>query len=192
MRVLLIDNYDSFTWNLFQLLRSCGVACNVRTHDSVTIEEIRLMKPDRIVISPGPGAPRDAGISCEVVRAFAGKIPILGVCLGHQCIAEVFGTRVIHAPNVMHGKTSEIFHTGSGLFRGIPSPFPAARYHSLIVDRVPQEFSLTAWTGTATNQGLIMGITHTTLPIFGIQFHPESFLTSNGEKLIKNFLSLKR
>lgn len=188
MKILLIDNYDSFTFNLYQQIERLGGRVDVRKHD----EACEPDKYDAIVISPGPKAPRDAGISCDIIREFYGKKPILGVCLGHQCIGEVFGAKTIHAPQVMHGKTSDIEHTGKGLFAGAPEPFRVARYHSLIVDRVPDEFELTAWTrcqsaSEAKHHNIIMAISHVSAPTFGVQFHPESFLTEGGDILIKNF-----
>ena len=188
VNVLLIDNYDSFTWNLWQLIRTLGAGCDVRTHDRVSIADVERLKPDRIVISPGPGSPRDAGVSCDVIRRFAGAVPILGVCLGHQCIAEVFGSHVVHAPRVMHGKTSPVFHDGKNIFRGLPSPFDAARYHSLVAEELPADFDLLAWTGSQKKPDLIMAMAHRVYPLIGIQFHPESFLTQNGEALMRHFL----
>ena len=191
MRVLLIDNYDSFTWNLFQQIRALGVKCIVKKNDEITIKQIKAASPDRIILSPGPGSPKESGISLDLLREFSGKIPVLGVCLGHQCIAHVFGklSDVIHAPKVMHGKTSDIFHDGKSIFTGVPSPFKAARYHSLVIKSVPKDFVLTAWTGTQKKPEVIMGIRHKTWPLFGVQFHPESFMTKQGEKLMKNFLT---
>lgn len=190
MRTLLIDNTDSFTWNLAQQIRSLGVTCEVIGNADITVEEIRKMNPDRIVLSPGPGSPEDAGVSLGILRELSSEMPILGVCLGHQCMAHIFGVPryVGHAKSVMHGKTSLISHTGKSLFQGIPSPFPAARYHSLIVKKLPNDFELLAWTGAEKE---IMAMKHTELPIFGVQFHPESFLTKHGEKLMNNFLTGK-
>lgn len=191
MRVLLIDNTDSFTWNLAQQIRALGAACDVVGNTAITIREIQKLKPDHIVLSPGPGSPESAGVSLDILRELSGSVPILGVCLGHQCMAHVFGGRhyVGHAAEVMHGKTSKIFHTGTSIFQRIPSPFLAARYHSLIVKKLPEDFELLAWTGSGTERE-IMAMKHRTLPLFGVQFHPESFLTKHGEKLMKNFLSI--
>lgn len=183
MRILLIDNYDSFTYNLYQQICRLGGDATVRKHDDISFGEVR--NHDAIVISPGPKKPSDSGFSCEVISAFYKSKPILGVCLGHQCIGEVFGAKTVRAPKVMHGKTSSVFHNGNGIFKGIKNPFKAARYHSLVIDRVPEEFSLTAWTRDKT----IMGIEHDQYPVFGVQFHPESFLTESGDKLIRNFLN---
>lgn len=191
MKVLLIDNIDSFTWNLAQLIRSTGAECLVVRNDEVSVADIRAMKPDRIVLSPGPGGPKDSKISLDAIRGFHESIPMLGVCLGHQCLAHVFGgsSFVGKTPRVMHGKTSKVFHDGKDLFKKMPSPFTAARYHSLIVKRVPNDFVMTAWTGTQKKPDVIMAMRHKTLPVFGVQFHPESFLTEHGKTLLKNFLS---
>lgn len=195
MRVLLIDNNDSFTWNVAQQIRSLGAACEVFDHRALTLEAIAKWKPDRMVISAGPGHPSDAHLANALLRSYEhssprSPIPILGVCLGHQCIAHVFGgsSFVGLAPEVRHGKTSEIFHEGKSILRGLPSPFLAARYHSLIVKKLPKDFELLCWTGSQKNPDLIMGMKHETLPIFGVQFHPESFLTPHGSLLMKNFL----
>jgi anthranilate synthase/aminodeoxychorismate synthase-like glutamine amidotransferase len=184
--ILLIDNYDSFTYNLLQYLGELGVDVLVRRNDAITLEEIDDLKPERIVISPGPCTPNEAGISVELIKAFAGEIPILGVCLGHQSIGAAFGGKVIRAPYVMHGKVSEIFHDGTGVFRGLPNPFIATRYHSLIIEKqsLPDVLHVTAW----TDDGLIMGVRHKTLKVEGVQFHPESILTISGKDLLKNFL----
>lgn len=184
--ILLIDNYDSFTYNLLQYLGELGADVLVRRNDAITLEEIDDLKPERIVISPGPCTPNEAGISVELIKAFAGEIPILGVCLGHQSIGAAFGGNVIRAPYVMHGKTSEIFHDGTGVFRGLPNPFIATRYHSLIIEKqsLPDVLHVTAW----TEDGLIMGVRHKTLAVEGVQFHPESILTTSGKALLKNFL----
>ncbi len=188
--ILMIDNYDSFTYNLVQYFGELGEHLVVKRHDAITIAGIRRLRPASIVISPGPGRPSDAGISNELIRAFAGKIPILGVCLGHQCIGEVFGGEVVRASRPMHGKTSKIYHAKSALFTGLPNPFEATRYHSLIVKRetLPKELLVTAW----THEREIMGLAHRRLPIYGVQFHPESILTSVGKDLLRNFLSLAR
>lgn len=184
--ILLIDNYDSFTYNLLQYLGELGADVLVRRNDAITLEEIDDLKPERIVISPGPCTPNEAGISVELIKAFAGEIPILGVCLGHQSIGAAFGGKVIRAPYVMHGKVSEIFHDGTGVFRGLPNPFIATRYHSLIIEKqsLPDVLHVTAW----TDDGLIMGVRHKTLKVEGVQFHPESILTISGKDLLKNFL----
>ena len=186
--ILMIDNYDSFTYNLVQYLGELGEELQVCRNDKITIPEIEKLGPKRIVISPGPGEPRDAGISNEVVKHFAGKVPILGVCLGEQAIAEVFGGKVIRAARLMHGKTSEIKHDGKTIFKGLPNPFTATRYHSLIVEKssLPDCFEISAW----TDQDEIMGLRHKEYKLEGVQFHPESILTSAGKKLLSNFLSL--
>jgi anthranilate synthase/aminodeoxychorismate synthase-like glutamine amidotransferase len=188
--ILLIDNYDSFTFNLYQLMRELGPAVTVLRNDQVTIDEIERMLPDieRIVISPGPCTPNEAGISVPLVKRFAGRRPILGVCLGHQAIGAAFGGRVVRAPALMHGKTSLIHHRGTGIFAGLPDPFIATRYHSLIVDRagLPPLFEITA----ESDDGVIMGIRHRELEIDGVQFHPESILTVVGRDLLANFLGL--
>ena len=193
MKVLLIDNYDSFTWNLWQLISSLGADCVVHPHDRVSLDDIAALRADRIVISPGPGTPADAGVSCDVIRRFGPTIPILGVCLGHQCIASVFAgpLSVTHASKVMHGKTSAIFHNEKSIFHGLPSPFSAARYHSLIVEELPADFELLAWTGTSKRRDVIMGMRHKNFPIVGVQFHPVSFLTEHGEKLMQKFLTFR-
>ena len=184
--ILMIDNYDSFTYNLVQYLGELGKKLAVKRNDAITLEEIRRMKPERIVISPGPGAPKDAGISNAVIRAFGPTTPILGVCLGHQCIGEVYGGRVVLAGRIMHGKTSEIHHTDHPLFRGIEDPFTATRYHSLLVERssLPDCLEMTAW----TDEKEIMGVAHKKHPVAGVQFHPESILTRAGKKILRNFL----
>lgn len=192
MRVLLIDNHDSFTWNLAQQIRSLGAMCDTVRNDAITVEDVVRIFPDRIVLSPGPGGPEHANVSNDILRATAAgelQVPVLGVCLGHQCLGTIFGGKnnVGHAPIVMHGKMSEIFHTKKGLFQGIPSPFSAARYHSLIVKKVPKNCELLAWTGSKKSP-VIMAMKHRTLPLFGVQFHPESFLTKHGDVLMKNFL----
>lgn len=188
--ILMIDNYDSFTYNLVQYLAEMGQRLVVKRNDAITIAGIRRLKPSRIVISPGPGRPADAGISNELIRAFAGKIPILGVCLGHQCIGEVFGGQIVRAARPMHGKTSKIQHRGTGLFAGLPNPFEATRYHSLIIQpgSLPKEIKMTAWTAEKE----IMGVQHVRFALFGVQFHPESILTPAGKDLLRNFLQLSR
>ena len=186
--LLLIDNYDSFTYNLYQYLTELGAEVQVRRNDMVTLDEIAAMQPDQVVISPGPCTPDEAGISCRVIEAFGPRIPILGVCLGHQAIGQVYGGRVIRAPEPMHGKTSPIYHHGKGLFRGLPSPFEANRYHSLIVERatLPTDLEITA----ETADGLIMGLKHRSYPVEGVQFHPESIMTPTGQDLLRNFLTM--
>lgn len=186
--ILMIDNYDSFTFNLVQFLGILGEDIKVRRNDRITLREIEEMAPSRIVISPGPGRPVDAGISRELIRYFYRKIPILGVCLGHQCIGEVFGAEVISSGTVVHGKTSFIHHDGKTIFSGIDNPFEAARYHSLILkkDTIPSFLEVTA----RTDSGIVMGVRHKDFPLEGIQFHPESFLTQCGMKLLENFINL--
>ncbi len=185
-RVLLIDNYDSFVYNLVQELGELGAEPVVRRNDAIDVAGIAAAAPDGIVISPGPGRPESAGVSMEVVSAFAGKIPILGVCLGHQCIGEVFGGQTVSAPTLMHGKTSEIHHDGAGVFAGLPNPFVATRYHSLVIEpeSVPEELTVTA----RTDDGVVMGFRHRALAVEGVQFHPESILTASGPRLLENFL----
>lgn len=205
MRVLLIDNIDSFTWNLAQLTESLGAECQVMRKDACAIGDVLKYAPDRIVLSPGPGHPKDAGLSLEIIRAVRDRtltVPILGVCLGHQCIGLSFGSAkaIGLAPTVMHGKTSQIQHTGTSIFRDIPSPFTVARYHSLVVTSLPKNFKLLAWTSSnntspsplgrgVRGEGVIMAMRHTSLPLIGVQFHPESFMTEHGATLMKNFLS---
>jgi len=186
--LLVIDNYDSFTYNLVQYFGELGADLKVYRNDEITIDEIRELAPDKICISPGPCTPAEAGISCDVVRAFGKTIPILGVCLGHQCIGQVFGGDVIRADRLMHGKTSPILHEGQSLFEGLPDPFEATRYHSLIVKRetFPEELEITA----ETAEHEIMGLRHREYPIHGLQFHPESILTEHGKQLLQNFLDL--
>ncbi len=184
--ILMIDNYDSFTWNLVQYFGELGADIKVVLNDEVSVEEIAALKPERIVISPGPSTPNEAGVSLAAIKAFAGRLPILGVCLGHQAIGQAFGGKVVHAKALMHGKTSLIEHTGQGVFTGLPAPFTATRYHSLAVERgsLPAELDVTAWTA----DGEIMGIRHKTLDVEGVQFHPESILTEHGHEMLKNFL----
>ena len=186
-RVFIVDNYDSFTWNLAQELGELGAEVEVARNDAFALDDLDRDRPDGIVISPGPGRPDDAGLSNDVVRRFAGAVPILGVCLGHQCIGEVFGGTVVRAPELMHGKTSAIEHDGQGVFVGLPEPFDATRYHSLVVaeETVPDVLEI-----TARSHGLVMGLRHRELPVEGIQFHPESILTSAGMDLLGNFLRL--
>lgn len=186
--ILLLDNYDSFTYNLAQYLGQLGQTLEVRRNDQITLDEIETLAPERIVISPGPGIPQNAGITIALIRRFAGKIPILGVCLGHQAIGHAFGGRVIRAPHLFHGKTSEIRHDSKTIFRGLPQPFTATRYHSLIVERksLPKKLEISA----ETSDGLIMGLRHRKLKVEGVQFHPESVLTDAGMTLLRNFLAL--
>ncbi|MGH9044681.1 MAG: anthranilate synthase component II [Acidimicrobiales bacterium] len=185
-KVLLIDNYDSFVYNLVQEMGELGADPVVERNDAIDLRRIEALSPDGIVISPGPGRPESAGISMQVVAELGGKIPILGVCLGHQCIAQVFGARIVGAPTLMHGKTSEIRHDRTGLFAGLPDPLVATRYHSLVVEpgSVPRELTVTA----SAKDGVIMGLSHRHMPIFGVQFHPESVLTYEGPRLLENFL----
>ncbi|MBE3584596.1 anthranilate synthase component II [Desulfofundulus thermocisternus] len=186
IRLLMIDNYDSFTYNLVQYFGELGIPVEVRRNDRVTLEEIRSMNPTHVVISPGPGVPGRAGISLELVRDLAGKIPVLGVCLGHQTIGQAFGGRVIRAERLMHGKTSAVYHDGRTIFKGLPSPFRATRYHSLLVDGscLPPCLEVSAW----TSEGEIMGLRHREFTVEGVQFHPESILTEYGRDLLANFL----
>jgi anthranilate synthase component 2 len=186
-RILVLDNYDSFVYNLVQELGELGAAPFVFRNDAIDVEGIRAQKPDALLISPGPGRPEDGGVSLAAIRTLAGEVPILGVCLGHQCIGQVFGGAVVAAPHLMHGKTSEIHHDGQGIFSGLPNPFVATRYHSLVVDpaSVPKELMVTA---TSTD-GVIMGLRHRELPVEGVQFHPESVLTVSGPALLGNFLA---
>ncbi|MED4269649.1 aminodeoxychorismate/anthranilate synthase component II [Geobacillus stearothermophilus] len=184
--IVMIDNYDSFTYNLVQYLGVLGEELLVKRNDEITVDEIERLHPDFIMISPGPCTPNEAGISLAVIDCFAGRIPIFGVCLGHQAIAQAFGGRVIRAPRLMHGKTSSVYHDGETIFRGVPSPFTATRYHSLIVEKetLPDCFIVSAW----TDEDEVMAIRHKTLPIEGVQFHPESIMTSHGMQLLKNFI----
>jgi anthranilate synthase component 2 len=184
--LLLIDNYDSFTYNLAQYLGELGAEVRVERNDALSVADVAKLNPRRIVISPGPCTPNEAGISLELIEKLAGKIPIFGVCLGHQSIGQAFGGRVVRAPKVMHGKTSPILHDGSGLFRGIPSPMQATRYHSLVVEPETLPPSLTVNARTA--EGEIMALSHVSLPVWGVQFHPESILTTDGKRLLTNFL----
>jgi len=186
MRVLLLDNYDSFTYNLFQYLAELGAAVEVRRNDQISVAEAAGLRPDRIVVSPGPCTPAEAGISVALIQELGPHIPTLGVCLGHQALGAAYGGAVVRAPQVMHGKRSPIHHEGAGVFAGLPAPFTATRYHSLIVrrDDLPPELEVTAW----TEDGLIMGLRHREHPIQGVQFHPESILTDHGKQLLGNFL----
>jgi len=188
-RVVVIDNYDSFVYNLVQYLGELGAEPIVHRHDVVTLAELQALEPDAVLVSPGPGRPEDAGVSNDAIRAFGeARVPVLGVCLGHQCIGQVFGGSVVRAPRVMHGKTSEITHDGAGVFTGVSSPFTATRYHSLVVERdsVPDVLEITA----ETEDGLVMGLRHRELPIEGVQFHPESILTESGHDLLRNYLGV--
>jgi anthranilate synthase/aminodeoxychorismate synthase-like glutamine amidotransferase len=187
VRVLLIDNYDSFTYNLVQELGQLGAEPVVHRNDAINIDGIRHANPDALVISPGPGRPEDAGISLQVVNELAGELPILGVCLGHQCIGQAYGGRVVPAPTLMHGKTSAVSHSGTGVFAGLPNPFEATRYHSLVVEResLPDSLEITA----ETADGVVMGLRHRELAVEGVQFHPESILTPAGPGLLANFLT---
>ena len=184
--LLMIDNYDSFTYNLVQYLGELGEDVRVYRNDAIALDEIAKIKPAHIVISPGPCTPNEAGISVPLIQRFAGAIPILGVCLGHQSIGQAFGGRIVHAHEVMHGKTSAIEHCGAGVFRGLPRPFQATRYHSLVIEKssLPDCLEVTAW----TDDGEIMGVRHKSLPVEGVQFHPESILTEHGHELLRNFL----
>ena len=186
--ILLIDNYDSFTYNLYQYLAELGADVRVVRNDEASLDEIEAMAPERIVVSPGPRTPKDAGISVEAVRRFAGKLPILGVCLGHQCIGEAFGSEIAYAGEIMHGKSSPIQHDGKGVLRGLPDPFDAIRYHSLAITAasVPEELEVTA----RSDSGVIMGVRHREYQVEGIQFHPESIETAVGKDILKNFLEL--
>ena len=191
--LLMIDNYDSFTYNLVQYLGELGAEMRVYRNDQITISEIEALAPERIVISPGPCTPNEAGVSMPAIRHFAGRLPILGVCLGHQSIGQVFGGRIVHARQIMHGKTSLIYHNNVGVFAGLPNPFEATRYHSLVIERAtaPDCLEITAWTRTEEGgMDEIMGVRHREFPIEGVQFHPESILTEPGHALLANFLKL--
>jgi anthranilate synthase/aminodeoxychorismate synthase-like glutamine amidotransferase len=187
--ILMIDNYDSFTYNLVQYLGELGQRVKVYRNDALSIGEIKKLDPAKIVISPGPGRPEDAGISCEVIRQFSGKIPILGVCLGHQAIGYVFGAKIVGAKKLMHGKTSKIYHNKKDIFKGISNPFLATRYHSLLVDKksLPDCLEITAFTA----EDEIMGLRHKVYPVWGVQFHPESILTKSGKQILDNFIKLR-
>jgi anthranilate synthase component 2 len=186
MRVLMVDNYDSFTYNLVQYLGELGQEVKVYRNDEITVEAVEKLKPAQIVISPGPCTPNEAGISVPLIKALAGKVPILGVCLGHQAIGQAFGGKIVHAKQVMHGKTSPIRHDSRGVFRGLPGGYTATRYHSLVIEKasLPAELEVSAW----TDDGEIMGVRHRELAVEGVQFHPESILTEHGHQLLKNFL----
>ncbi len=187
--ILVLDNYDSFTYNLVQYLGELGANLQTVRNDKITLKEIRRLKPKGIVISPGPGRPEGAGISVDVIKEFAGKIPMLGVCLGHQCMGYAYGGKIVRAKKLMHGKTSRIYHSGKAIFKNIENPFEATRYHSLVIDRrsLPKSFQITAWT---KGDNEIMAIEHKNYPMWGVQFHPESVLTNAGKKILKNFLNL--
>ena len=184
--ILLIDNYDSFTYNLYHYLGELGADVKVFRNDKITLDEIAALRPEKIVISPGPCTPKEAGISCDAIKRFGARIPVLGVCLGHQSIGASFGGTIIRAPSIMHGKLSEVSHDGQTIFRGLKNPFAAMRYHSLVIDpkRLPAELAVSA----DTADGVIMAVRHKTFPVEGVQFHPESILTEEGKKLLKNFL----
>jgi anthranilate synthase/aminodeoxychorismate synthase-like glutamine amidotransferase len=188
--ILLIDNYDSFTFNLYHFLGDVGAQCDVWRNDKLSVSDALAMQPEAIVLSPGPCTPNEAGICLELIEAAAGKVPLLGVCLGHQAIGQAFGGKVVRAPEPMHGKVSAISHTGTDILRSLPSPFKATRYHSLIVERdsVPEVLVPTAW----TEDGLVMAMRHRTLPIYGVQFHPESIASEHGHTILRNFLDLAR
>ncbi|MGJ0516915.1 MAG: anthranilate synthase component II [Methylomicrobium sp.] len=191
IKLVMIDNYDSFTYNLVQYLGELGADVTVVRNDQVTVEDIERLSPDKIVISPGPCTPREAGVSVEAIMTFAGRYPILGVCLGHQSIGYAFGGNIIHAKHIMHGKTSEVYHHNVGVFKGLKNPFTATRYHSLVIEQetLPDCLEVTAWTqDEAGNIDEIMGVRHKTLDIEGVQFHPESILTEHGHDLLRNFL----
>jgi anthranilate synthase/aminodeoxychorismate synthase-like glutamine amidotransferase len=191
--VFVLDNYDSFTYNLVQYLGELGAQVEVRRNDQVTVEEVGALQPDRIVLSPGPCTPQEAGVSIELIRYFAGKLPMLGVCLGHQAIGAAFGGNVVRAKNLMHGKTSQVEHDGKTIFRNLPTPITATRYHSLVVaeDGLPAELEISACTRERDGSRVIMGLRHRRFPVEGVQFHPESVLTTEGRKLIANFLALQ-
>ena len=192
--LLMIDNYDSFTYNLVQYLGELGADVAVHRNDEITIDEIKALKPERIVISPGPCTPDRAGISMQAIETFAGVVPILGVCLGHQCIGQVFGGKIIHAKEIMHGKTSLIYHKAGHVFTGLSNPYTATRYHSLVIEKesLPDCLEITAWTETTSGEiDEIMGVRHKTMNVEGVQFHPESILTEHGHELLNNFLHSK-
>jgi len=192
--ILMIDNYDSFTYNLVQYLGELGADVEVHRNDDITVEQVGSLNPERIMISPGPCTPNEAGISLDVIKAYAGKLPILGVCLGHQSIGQAFGGKIVHAREIMHGKTSMIKHLGQGVFSGLANPFEATRYHSLVIEKesLPDCLEVTAWTETeAGDIDEIMGVRHKEYAIEGVQFHPESILTEHGHDLLRNFLEMK-
>ncbi len=190
--VFVLDNYDSFTYNLVQYLGELGAKVEVRRNDQLTVEDVEALRPERILISPGPCTPSDAGISVDLIRRFAGKVPVLGVCLGHQALGEAFGGKVVRAKQLMHGKTSKVEHDGKTVFRGLSSPMTATRYHSLIVSEnsLPAELEVSAHTVESDGTRVIMGLRHRKFPLEGVQFHPESVLTNEGKKLVENFLGL--
>jgi anthranilate synthase component 2 len=190
--ILMIDNYDSFTYNLVQYLGELGAEVKVVRNDELSVDEVERLNPERIVISPGPCTPNEAGISLELIRRLAGRVPLLGVCLGHQSIGQAFGGRIVHAREIMHGKTSMVVHTNKGVFHGLPCPFEATRYHSLVIEKksLPECLEITAWTETEDGTlDEIMGVRHRELPVEGVQFHPESILTQHGHDLLRNFLN---
>src|SRR3989338_2846783 len=189
--ILMIDNYDSFTYNLVQYFGELGADMKIYRNDKITLKQIEALRPEQIVISPGPGRPEDAGICVDLIRSFAGKIPILGVCLGHQAIGYAYGGRIIRAKHLMHGKTSMIEHNEKGVFKGVERPFEATRYHSLVIERatMPDCLEVTAWTADADKE--VMGVQHKEFPLWGVQFHPESILAKTGKSILKNFLTLK-
>lgn len=190
--VFVLDNYDSFTYNLVQYIGELGAKVEVRRNDQITVSELEDLRPERIVVSPGPCTPQEAGISVELIRHFAGKVPVLGVCLGHQAIGEAFGARVVRAPHLMHGKTSPVMHDNKTVFQGLPMPMTATRYHSLIVEEkdLSSELEVSAWTTEKDGTRTIMGLRHKRHPVEGVQFHPESVLTDAGKRLIANFLQI--
>ncbi len=190
--IFVLDNYDSFTYNLVQYLGELGARIEVRRNDQISVSEVEAMQPERIVISPGPCTPQDAGISIDLIKRFAGKVPILGVCLGHQAIGAAFGGSVARAPHLMHGKTSAVSHDNKSIFHGLPAPMTATRYHSLIVEEkdLPEELEVSAWTREKDGSRTIMGLRHRQFAVEGVQFHPESVLTEHGKKLVENFLRL--
>ncbi|MFZ0805124.1 MAG: aminodeoxychorismate/anthranilate synthase component II [Candidatus Sulfotelmatobacter sp.] len=190
--VFVLDNYDSFTYNLVQYIGELGAKVEVRRNDEVTVEQVEKMRPERIVVSPGPCTPHEAGISIELIRQFAGKVPVLGVCLGHQAIGEAFGGKVVRASHIMHGKTSAVIHDNKSIFQGLPMPMTATRYHSLIVEEknLPAELEVSAWTTEKDGTRTIMGLRHRFHAVEGVQFHPESVLTDAGKKLVENFLKV--
>ncbi len=191
--LLMIDNYDSFTFNLVQYFGELGAQVKVVRNDAISLQQIQQLQPDQLVISPGPCTPNEAGISVEAIKHFAGKLPILGVCLGHQSIGQAFGAHIVHASKIMHGKTSPVFHNDQGVFNGLSNPFVATRYHSLVIDKqsLPDCLEITAWTEMEGKMDEIMGVRHKTLDIQGVQFHPESILTEHGHQMLKNFLDGK-
>jgi anthranilate synthase/aminodeoxychorismate synthase-like glutamine amidotransferase len=186
--ILVIDNYDSFTFNLVQYLGELGAEMRVFRNDEITVEQAVELNPEKVLVSPGPCTPKEAGVSCDMIRAFGPRLPVLGVCLGHQAVGDVYGGNIVRADRLMHGKTSPIHHEGKSMFKGLPSPFDATRYHSLLIERasLPDCLEITAWTG----EDEIMGVMHREHPVHGVQFHPESILTAEGKRLLQNFLDL--